>query len=63
MMKVMDVAEEKEGRLNGVGQQECRNATRKTDRRLYQALISCTTGEAKNHVCDLDGQSLRSEDR
>ena len=27
-MKVMDVAEEKEGRLNGVGEQECRNATR-----------------------------------
>ena len=30
------------------------------DKRLYQVLISCTKGEAKNHVCNLERSEFKS---
>ena len=58
MVKVMDVAQAKEGRLmeldikkTGISQ-ETVDDFRDIDRRLFQVLISCTEGEAKNCVCN-----------
>ena len=57
MVKVMDVAHAEEGRLmeldtkkTGISQ-ETVDDFKDMDRRLYQVLISCTKGEAKNCVC------------
>ena len=33
---------------------------KETDRRLYQLLVACTTGEAKNHVCNTDRSGLKA---
>ena len=58
MVKVMDVAQAKEGRLmeldskkTGISQ-ETVDDFKDMDRRLFQVLISCTKGEAKNCVCN-----------
>ena len=55
MMKVMDVAEAKQGRLmeleirNAGMSQETADDLKEMDRILYQVLIACTKGEAKNY--------------
>ena len=58
MMKFMEVAEAKEGRLleldvrNAGMSQETVGDVNDMERRLYQVLIACTKGEAKNYVCN-----------
>ena len=66
MMKVMDVAEAKEGRLrelhikNAGMPHETVDDFRDMDRRLYQVLISCTKGEAKNYVCNPERSGFKA---
>ena len=54
----MDVAEAKESRLmeldirNAGMSQETMDDFKEMDCRLYQVFISCTEGEAKNHICN-----------
>ena len=57
-MKVMDVAEAKEGRLlklddrNAGITQETVEDFKDMDRRLHLVHIACTKGQAKNYVCN-----------
>ena len=66
MVKVMDVAEAKEGRLmeldirNAGMSQETVDDFKDMDRRLYQVFISCTKGEAKNHVCNPERSGFKA---
>ena len=64
--KVMDVTEAKEGRRmeldtrNAGMSQETVDDFKELDRRLYQVLISCTGGEAKNHVCNPERSGFKA---
>ena len=55
MLKVMELAETKEGRIteadvrNTGMSQDTINDFKEMDRRLYQLLVACTKGEAKNY--------------
>ena len=65
MMKVLEVAEAKEGRLmeldvrNAGMSQESVEDCKDINRRLYQVLIACTKGEAKNYVGSQSGLTSR----
>ena len=48
-MKVMEVAEAKEGRLMELA---VMGDFKEMDMRLYQVLRACSKGEAKNQVCN-----------
>ena len=58
MMKVMEVAEAKEGRLLELDVRDAGMSqvtvgdVKDMEWTLYQELIACTKGEAKNYVCN-----------
>ena len=58
MLKVMELAQTKEGRIteadvrNTGMSQDTINDLKEMDRRLYQLLVACTQGKTKNDVCN-----------
>ena len=58
MLKVLEIAEAKRGLIaeasvrNGGLNQETVDDIKEMDRRLYQRLVVCTEGSAKNYVCN-----------
>ena len=66
MLKVMEMAERKEGRItqadvrNAVMSQDVISDLTEMDRRLYQLLVACTNGEAKNYVCNTERSGFKA---
>ena len=79
MLQVLETAEAEQGRIdeanvsNGGLNQETVDDFKEMDRRMYQLLVVCRKGTAKNYVCvpgrsgfkrvEADGQSLRPKNR
>ena len=66
MLKVMELAERKEGRIteadvrNAGMSQDTLNDLKGMDRRLYQLLVACTKEEAKNYVCNTERSGFKA---
>ena len=63
MLKVMELAETKEGRITeadvrNTGMSE--DTIKEMDRRLYQLLVACTKGEARNYVCNTERSGFKA---
>ena len=66
MLKVMELAETKEGRIteadvrNTGMSQDTINDLKEMDRRLYQLLVACTKGEAENYVRNTERSGFKA---
>ena len=66
MLKVMELAEIKEGRIteadvrNAGMSQDTISDLKEMDRRLYHLLVACAKEEAKNYVCNTERSGFKS---